>query len=336
MVRRFSRIAIVLLSLLLLTIPVCLDTTDDAELTIYSGRRETLVAPIIERFSDVSGLKVRVKYGESSQIAALLLEEGDRTKADVFLAQDPASLGSVVSLLEPLPADILNQVPSWARSGVGRWVGVSGRARVVAYNTKKYSDADMPDDLMGFVDDKWRDRIGWNPRSTSSQVMVTAMRVLWGEGKTRAWLNGLRANSAQIFASNTSALAAIVSGEIDAAFVNHYYLHQARAQTDADLPVANYHPRAGGPGGLIMVSGGGVLSTAPHKANALAFLDFLLTTEGQEYFSNTLYEYPLRTLVPTSATSKPLGSIAHPRLNFEELMDLVGTQRLLRETGTIP
>ena len=336
MIRSLSKFAIILPLLFVITTPACLDSTDDADLTIYSGRRETLVAPVIERFSHASGLKVRVKYGESSHISATLLEEGKKTKADIFLAQDPASLGSVLSLLTPLPSDILDQVPPWARSDVGLWVGVSARARVVAYNTKKYSDAEMPDDVMGFVGRQWKERIGWNLRSTSSQVMVTAMRVLWGETKTLAWLNGLRANSTHIFASNTSALAAVASGEIDVAFVNHYYLHQALAQTDADLPVANYHPRAGGPGALIMVTGGGVLSTAPHQANALEFLDFLLASESQDYFSNTLYEYPLKTGVRTSLASGSLSSISHPRLNFEDLMDMVGTQRLLRETGTIP
>ncbi|MCY4110241.1 MAG: iron ABC transporter substrate-binding protein, partial [Chloroflexi bacterium] len=103
---------------------------DPGSLTIYSGRSESLVDPIIRQFADATGIDVGVKYAKTGELAATLLEEGDASPADIFFAQDPGGLGSVESLLSPLPGEVFGRVPEWARSGDGLWVGISGRARV--------------------------------------------------------------------------------------------------------------------------------------------------------------------------------------------------------------
>ena len=159
-------------------------------LTIYSGRSETLVGPIIQQFSQATGIDVGVKYANTPQLAATLLEEGDKTPADIFFAQDPGGLGAVEEMLGTLPDSILSRVPDWARSPTGKWVGVSGRARTVVYNPEILSEADLPDDIFDLINPKWRNRIGWAPTNASFQTMVTAMRALWGEVETRQWLEG--------------------------------------------------------------------------------------------------------------------------------------------------
>ena len=136
------------------------DDTGTSALTIYSGRSESLVGPVIRQFGEATGVKVLVKYAATPQLAATLLEEGGRTPADVFFAQDPGGLSAVESMLAPLPEDILGLVPEWARSPQGRWIGLSGRARTVVYNTESLTEADLPDDIFDFIDPKWKGRIG--------------------------------------------------------------------------------------------------------------------------------------------------------------------------------
>ena len=325
-----------LVLLLPLLLAACDDGADEKSLTIYSGRRETLVGPIIERYREESGVRVEVKYASSPQLAATLLEEGEDSPADVFFAQEPASLGAVAGLLGPLPESILSRAPEWARSSDGRWVGISGRARVVVYNTDALTEAELPDDLWGFLGPEWRGRVGWAPTSSSSQAMVTGMRALWGEERTREWLHGLRSNDVRDYANNTTAVAATAAGEGDAAFVNHYYLHQLQAQQQGRVSAANYHPRSEGPGALVMVAGAGVLADAGNRETALEFLAYLLSMEGQEYFAQEVYEYPLAGGVEAAEALVSLSAIRRPGVSMEELADLEGTQRLMRETGILP
>ena len=108
----------------------------DEVLTIYSGRSEKLVGPIIEQFSEVSGIETEVKYGSTPEVAATLLEEGAKSPADVFIAQDPGGLGAVDSLLTTLPGNITDPVAPRFKSADGKWVGLSGRAVSWVLNTK--------------------------------------------------------------------------------------------------------------------------------------------------------------------------------------------------------
>ena len=288
-------------------------------LTIYSGRSEKLVDPIILQFSQVTGVKVSKKYAGTSQLAATLLEEGDRTPADVFLAQDPGVLGAVKHLLAPLPQRILSRVPEWARSPEGRWVGISGRVRVVVYNTQKLQETDLPDDLGGFIDPKWKGRIGWAPTNASFQTMVTGMRTLWGEEKTRRWLEGIKANEAKIYPKNTPIVQAVGAGEIDVGFVNHYYLLRFLQEQGETFAARNYHLRAGGPGSLIMVSGAGILAASNNREAAEKFLAFMLSTVGQQYFAGQTFEYPLVEGVQTQPELVPLSQVRRPNIPLKDL-----------------
>jgi iron(III) transport system substrate-binding protein len=305
-------------------------------LTIYSGRSEALVGPIIEQFGEATGVKVSAKYAGTSQLAATLLEEGDRTPADVFFAQDPGGLGAVEHMLTTVPDGILSRVPDWARSPNGRWVGLSGRARTVVYNTEKLSEADLPDDIFDFIDPKWKDRIGWAPTNASFQTMVTAMRAVWGEEKTRQWLEGIQANDPRVYPKNTPQVAAVAAGEIHVGLVNHYYLFRFPAEEGESFPARNYHPRAGGPGATIMVAGIGILDASENQDLAQKFLEFMLSPVAQQYFAGQTFEYPLVEGVKTPRVLVPLAEIDQPSIPLKDLTDLEGTQALLRDTGVLP
>ena len=310
--------------------------SSSSELTVYSGRSESLVGPLIEQFSDVTGIDVAVKYGKTAGIAATLLEEGKNSPADVFFAQDSGALRAVSDLLTPLNGDILERVPQWAQGSTGLWVGISGRARTVVYNTDELTEEDLPDDLKGFTDPKWKGRIGWAPTNSSFQTMVTGMRSLWGEEETKKWLQGIQANEPTVYPKNTPQVAAAAAGEISVGLVNHYYLFRFLAEEGEDFAARNYHPRNGGPGSTIMVAGAGILETAKNHENAESFLKFMLGKVAQQYFTVQTFEYPLVESVKTQHVLVPLEEITNPGLMPEDFEDMKGTQAILQEIGILP
>jgi len=313
-------------------------SSDDGQdsLVVYSGRSEALIGPVINLFHDATGIDVRVKYGGTAELAATLLEEGNNSPADVYFAQDPGGLAAAVTRLSMLPNDLLHLVPEAFRSDTGQWIGVSGRARVVVFNSDALTVEELPDDIYDFVDPKWSGWIGWAPTNGSFQAMVTAMRVTWGEDRTRDWLTGIMANRPSLYAKNTPTVAAVGAGEVKVGFVNHYYLHRFLSEQGTAFPARNYHPRAGGPGALMMVSGAGVLETASNQDAALRFLEFLVSPTAQQYFVDQTFEYPVIDGVATNPLLTPLDEIAAPGIDMSQLGDLKGTLELLREVGALP
>ena len=304
-------------------------------LVVYSGRSESLVGPIIEQFREATGIDVQVKYGGTSAMAATLQEEGSNSPADVFWAQDPGALGALSPMFKPLPSDVTLAVPEWARDSDGRWVGVSGRARVIVYNTD-LGENELPKSVQELTDPKWKGRIGWPPTNASFRVMVTAMRHLWGEDETREWLEGMLANDVKVFPKNTPIVDAAGKGEVDVGLVNHYYLHRFLAEHGDEFGARNLFLKDGGPGSLVMVAGAGILSTSPNPDNAEAFARFLVSRVAQQYFAASTYEYPLIEGVKTHRLLPPIESLNGPGIDFALLDDLAGTETLLRDTGVIP
>ncbi len=311
------------------------DAKGPGKLVVYSGRSESLVGPIIDQFRQATGVDVQVKYGGTSAMAATLLEEGENSPADVFWAQDPGALGALSSMFKPLPSDVTLAVPEWARAKDGSWVGVTGRARVLVYNTDIAQD-DLPTTLEELIDPKWKGRIGWPPTNASFRIMVTAMRHLWGEEKTRAWLEGMLANDVQIYPKNTPIVDAAGKGEVDVGLVNHYYLHRFVAEHGDGFGARNLFLNDGGPGSLIMVAGAGILETSSNPDQAERFVRFLLSKVAQQYFAASVYEYPLVEGVKTHHLLPSIESLNSPDIEFSLLDDLVGTEALLRQVGAIP
>jgi len=321
------------------------------ELVIYSGRKESLVGPIIKLFSDSTGTEVKVKYGASAALAALLMEEGDKSPADIFYAQDPGAIGSVEKMLQPINKSIFTKtsitvngktetsalVPDWAKSRSNLWIGITGRARVVVYNTIKLTESDLPDTIMGFCDPKWKGQIGWAPSNSSFQTMITAMRLALGEEETKQWIECIRDNKAIIYPGNAPQVQAVAKGEIDIGFVNHYYLYKFKLDKNEgeQFNVSNYHPRGAGPGSLMMVSAAGILKTSKNEKNAEKFIDFLLSELTQEYFSNVTREYPLVEGIKIHPLLTSLEKIGNSGIILSELQDIVGSTKLLTDAGVL-
>ena len=307
-------------------------------LVVYSGRSENLVGPLIEQFATATGINVEVRYGNTAEMTAALLEEGASSPADVFFAQDPGGIGAVANegLLAPLPAEITDVVKDHFRSPENLWVGVAGRARVVVYNTEMLTPEDLPQDIAEFTDPAWAGRIGLAPTNASFQVMVTAMRVIWGEEETKAWLEGIVANEPVLYEGNGPVVEGVASGEVEVGFVNHYYLYQFLAERGETFSARNYFLPSGGPGSLVMVAGAGRLAGGQNEANALAFLQFLVSPEAQEYFTTSTNEYPVIEGVAGPEGLTPLEELTAPNIALTELTDVQGTAALLQEVGLLP
>jgi iron(III) transport system substrate-binding protein len=303
-------------------------------ITIYAGRSESLVGPLVEQFEAATGIKAQVKYAGSAELAATLLEEGSRSPADVFWSQDPGPLGAVKGQLQKLPEAILGKVDSRFRAADGSWVGVSGRARVVVYNTDNIKESDIPASILDFTKPEWKGRIGWAPTNASLQAMVTTIRQLKGDEVAKAWLEGIRANDAKVYANNTAVVEAVGKGEVDVGFVNHYYLH-AISKSNPNIKAANYHLKNGDPGAVVFAAGAGVLTTSKNALAAQKFVEYLLTPDAQKYFADQTFEYPLIQGVTVNPGLVALAQIQSPNIDLSNLSDLDGTLKLMREARVI-
>jgi iron(III) transport system substrate-binding protein len=309
-------------------------------ITIYSGRSESLVAPIVARFTEVTGIPTVVDYGNTTAKTAQILEEGAASPADVVFSQDAGALQELATagLLAPLPVEALARVPEAYRAADGTWVGTSGRARVAAYSTDRLTEDQLPGTILGFTDPSWKGRIGWAPTNASLLSHVTAMRAALGEDAARGWLEGIRANEPVAYEGNSQAVEGIVNGEVDVALVNHYYrwnLARPVEEAGGTYPVANHYFDPGDIGSLVNVAGLGILATSDQPTEAAAFVDFLLSPEAQAYFAESTAEYPLVAGVPLTEGLPPLAELGAPPVNLGQLEDLAGTLALMRELGLI-
>ena len=304
----------------------------DTTLTVYSGRNEELVGPIIEQFETDTGIEVEVRYSDTTSLALTLLEEGENTEADVFFAQDAGALGLLANagMLDELPNYILDSVEPRFRSADGLWVGITGRARVIAYNTEALSEEDLPDTIFDFTDPAWQGRIGFAPTNASLHSHLTAIRVAEGDDSMREFVAGLLENGALAYDNNSAAVAGVGAGEVDVALVNHYYLFRMLAE-NPDLPVANYYFPGDDIGNLINVAGAGILTTSDSKPLAQQFIAYLLSRTGQTYFVEETFEYPLLIGMEADERLKPLSEIETPDVDLSDLDDLEATLEILDE-----
>ncbi len=311
------------------------DDAASGPITVYSGREEELVAPLFEKFTEATGIDVEVRYGDSAELAATIAEEGDNSPADVFFAQDPGSLGAVDAQLEELPEGTLDRVAPRFRDADGRWVGTSGRTRVLAYNTDRLEESELPTSVLELTEPEWKGRVGVAPTNASFQAFVTAMRLSLGDERTREWLEGLKANGAKTYEKNLPIVEAVAAGEIDVGLVNHYYLALVKEE-QPNAPVANHLFEAGDPGTLVSVAGAGVLAGTDQRDDAEAFVEFLLSDDAQRFYVDEAEEneYPLVAGIDPPSGLVPLEEIEGPDVELTAFgAELESTVELLRQTG---
>ncbi|MEQ7122998.1 iron ABC transporter substrate-binding protein [Actinopolymorpha sp. B11F2] len=312
------------------------NAVDDSKLVIYSGRQEDLVGPLIERFEESTGIETSVRYGNTAQLAAQILEEGDRTPADVYFSQDGGALGALAKgeRLARLSQGVLDRIPERYRSADGTWIGTSGRARVIVYDPDQLSPDEIPDSVMELTDPRWTGKIGISPSNASFEAFVTAMRVMEGEDVTREWLEGIKANDVQTFDNNILVLNAAEDGLIALGLINHYYWYEQVAEEGLEaVPARLKFLDNEDPGALVNVAGAGVLRGADHAGEARKFVDFLVSPQAQRYFATETKEYPLIEGVPAVEDLPPLDSLNSPDIDLSDLDTLEHTLRMIEDAG---
>ena len=305
-------------------------------ITVYSGRTENLIGPLIEEFTDSTGIEVEIRYGQSADLALLIDEEGDRSPADIFISQSPGAIGFLAERgrLRPLDQDTLALLPPEYRNAGGMWVGMSGRVRVVVYNREDLVDpSELPDSVFDLTEERFRGRVAVAPANGSFQDFVTAMREIHGDGTTLGWLTGLVANDARSYAGNTAIVQAVGRGEIPMGLVNHYYNLRAKAE-DPSVPSENYFFPNRDTGSLIIVTAIGILTTTDNPDLAGRLVDYMLSEQAQEFFSEQTFEYPLAAGVQPSPGLPPLATIEVATYDFDRLGGgLERTKDLIDESG---
>lgn len=306
------------------------------ELTIYSGRGEALVAPIIAQFEAETGIETNVRYAGTAELAALLHEEGAQSPADVFWAQDGGALGAVAPLFADLPGEVNAGVAEAFRNVNNKWAPTSGRSRVLVYSKERVQEADLPASITDLTDAKYKGRVAWAPTNGSFQAFVTAFRVAHGEDAAKAWLTGMIANDAKVYRNNGTQIEAIANGEVDFGLVNNYYLGGFLTR-DADFPVAQTHFAAGDIGNLLNVAGAGVVAASDNQDNARKFIAYLLSNTAQQYITLRGNEYPVIPGIIPNATLESFATVQEisPRIDIDQISDLDGTLALLRDVGLL-
>ncbi len=303
-------------------------------LVVYSGRNKSLIGPLLERFEASSGIRTEVRYGETAELAATLLEEGERTPCDVFIAQDAAALGalSAAGRFRPLPGDLLARLDARFASSSGDWIGLSGRARVVVYNTERIAAADLPKTLSEVADPRFKGRFGVAPVNASFQAHMALVHAVRGGDALNALLDSVVPNGPRRYPKNSAIVEAVIQGEVDWGLVNHYYLWRALKENPG-APAENFVMEDDGVSRFLNLAGGGVLS---ERGEAVALLRFLLSEEAQRYFADETYEYPLVDGVEPAPGLIPLDQQSAGQVDFARLSEVLEpTLQAIAATGLL-
>lgn len=308
---------------------------ESSEVVVYTGRREVLVGPIVDRFREASGFAAQTRFGRDAEMLAALQEEGARSRAGVLWVNTPGALAAAgdAGLLQRLPDSLLQKPAAFVPSN-GLWVPVTIRFRVLAYSPQRVDTSALPASVMDLPQhEDLRGRIGWTPTYSSFQDFLTAMRVIHGDDATRAWVREMKALQPKAYESNAPMLEAMAAGEIDVALTNHYYVLRMMNDAQGEAPVAMAHFAPGDVGNLALVTGAGLLATAADSAAALRFIDYLLSPEAQAEAAERVNEYPIVSGAPVPQGGTPFDEALRlsPEIDFSRLNELEATLQLLRE-----
>ena len=305
------------------------------ELTIYSGRSEEFIAPFFANWEQESGIKLNVRYGDSAELAAQILEEGNNSPADLFLSQDAGSLGAVsaAGLFSKLPTGVGSDIEDIYIAGDRSWIGVTGRARVFAYNPKAVTL--LPQSVADLTKPAYKGRVGIAPSNASFQAFVTALTNEKGATFAENWLKAMKDNGAQIYLKNSAIVEAIDKGAIDLGLVNHYYTWEVSQALGRDIDVENGFFAPGDIGNLVNVSGIGILGTSEKQEVAQGLINYLTSEVAQAKFVEDTHEYSLIPGAKAPESLPELKSIGSPKVDLASLEKVQATQNLLTKVGLL-
>ena len=295
--------------------------SDGRNVTVYSGRSENLVGPILKAFTCQTGTAVETRWGSSTDLALLLAEEGDRTAADVFLSRSPGPVGFLEGrgLLGTISAEVLALSSEENRSRSGTWVGFSGRKRVLVHNLDAVSDSDLPQSVFDLTGDRYRNRVAIPATNGSFLDWFTVFRDQHGTSTATQWLDDMVANGARYYPNNRSIVEAAGRGEIDMGLVNHYYQYQEAAAAGDSHRAANHDFADDDIGSLLIITAATVMAASDNVGAANDLIAYLLSAPVQRYLTDETLEYPLAAGVAPAAVLPPLSALEIGTVDFDAL-----------------
>ena len=332
---RFRALAVASLALVVTTGGLTACSDDGPTVTVYSGRSEELIKPLLDRFTDETGIAVTFKQADSADMALLIDQEGDASPADVFISQNPGAMAFLgdKGRLAPLSQASLDRVSADNRSVDGTWVGLSGRVRTLVYNPDLVDPADLPTKVVDVAGDEFAGKVALAPSNGSFQDFVSGLRTEIGDDATEQWLADMVAGGAPTYANNVAIIDAVARGEVPMGLVNHYYLEKRKVEEPGVKAVTYFFPD-GDPGSMLLLANTGIIDSAPHPTEAQQLVDFLLSDASQQYFADETFEYPLVPNVPPSGDLPPLDSLDTDRIDFSVLgADFETTLAMIRDSG---
>jgi iron(III) transport system substrate-binding protein len=326
-----KKLALVLV-LATITVAACGGASDNA-LVVYSGRTENLVGPLFEDFTEQTGIAVDVRYGQSADLALLIQQEGDRSPADLFISQSPGAIGLLAGerLLAKLSSETEALVPAEYRNSSSEWIGLSGRVRVVVYNSDLVDDSELPASIFDLADPRYKGKVAVAPANGSFQDFVTGMREVHGDDIALSWLSAMEGNDSPTYANHTAIVQAVARGEVEMGLVNHYYNLRALAE-DPSLPSVNHFFED--VGSLVIITAIGILDSSSDVEQAEELIRFLLSARSQQFFTEETFEYPLAAGSQATSELTDLVDLQVTTYDFEDLSGgLTRTKELIDASG---
>ena len=334
---RFA-LALAFVATLLIPLPTA-SAPAAGRLTIYSGRAERLIKPVLDDFTAKTGIQLEILSSGTTELLNRLKAEGDRTPADVFITNDAGSLEQARSagLLRPLNMrEVERAIPPQFRAPDNAWVGLSGRFWIIVYN-KTLVKPEALKSLLDLAEPRWKDKIAIpNSGSEYLQAGVSVIRATHGDAKTKQFLQGLKDNAGgQVYQKSSQIVEAVAKGQVALGIVNHYYVYRHLA-TQPTAPIAVFMPdqQEGGMGAIMNVAGIGIVKSTKHLDSAKLLVEFLVAQAGQKLFADLDKEYPLHPEVkadPALVERKSFRAAQVPLTKLAELRE--PTLTLIEQVG---
>lgn len=332
------------LPLMLATVVVAVSTTgcglvgggdDGPSIVVYNAQHQQLLEGLAPMFTKKTGIKVRLRNGSDSELAAQLIEEGDKSPADVFLTENSPAMSAVEreGLFMKLDPSLTAPIPAQYKPNSGMWTGFVSRSTVLVYNKSQLSPKDMPKSILDLAKPQWAGKVSFSPTGADFQAITAAVIELVGEDRARRWLQGLKTN-ATVYDNNLVVLEGVNSGKTATGIEYHYYWYRDKVENgDLSTDSALYFFGNKDPGAFLSVSGAGILDSSDNKGNAEKFLAFLMSKEGQQAIADSYaLEYPLNPAVTLGPPVKPFDELDPPKVDVSSL-DSEKAVNLLTEVG---
>ncbi len=307
---------------LLFTLSFSLFTASQAfadELVAYSARKEHLIKPLFDAYSEKTGTKITYVTDKAGPLLQRLKAEGKNTRADLLITVDAGNLWHAAEegVLQPVQSKVLDtNIPAHLKDPENRWFGLSLRARTIVYSTERVK----PEDLSSYAalgEPQWKNRLLLRTsKKVYNQSLVAMLIAEYGEAKAqeivRSWVNNL---AAAPFSNDTKTMEAILAGQGDVAIVNTYYFGRM-LKKDPNLKLALYWPNQNNTGVHVNVSGAGVTKFAKNPQAAIKFLEWLSSEEAQNLFADANMEYPVNPKVEAHEYVKAWGEFKASEQNL--------------------